>query len=245
MSFRFFGLVAGLLLLGAMPSQATMVYVTYTGTVGDPTNQSGATDTAGWFGPAGSNLMGARYEATFVFDVVFGPDNPANPMQNTVAGGSLLGNASPSLGATVRIGGHSLTLGGSYLGLALGENFGGSDGWTHQLHLTHDGPFRLSQEIYNNKGSASGLPASIDMPFTYAVMSGDTVVGGLVKSLGNDEYLTLLLRPDGLNVSLAAPAEVPLPAALPLFVTGLGALGLLGWWRGKRKAHAHADRVAA
>jgi len=25
------------------------------------------------------------------------------------------------------------------------------------------------------------------------------------------------------------PSETPLPAALPLFVTGLGALGLLGW----------------
>jgi hypothetical protein len=31
------------------------------------------------------------------------------------------------------------------------------------------------------------------------------------------------------------PAETPLPAGLPLFTTGLGALGLLGWFR-KRKA---------
>ena len=31
------------------------------------------------------------------------------------------------------------------------------------------------------------------------------------------------------------PNPVPLPAALPLFATGLGALGLLGWRR-KRKA---------
>jgi len=38
------------------------------------------------------------------------------------------------------------------------------------------------------------------------------------------------------NVSLST-SEVPLPAALPLFATGLGALGLLGWWR-KRKAQA-------
>jgi hypothetical protein len=30
-------------------------------------------------------------------------------------------------------------------------------------------------------------------------------------------------------------SEVPIPAALPLFATGLGALGLLGWRR-KRKA---------
>jgi hypothetical protein len=35
----------------------------------------------------------------------------------------------------------------------------------------------------------------------------------------------------------ALAAETPLPAALPLFATGLGALGLLGWRR-KRKAAA-------
>jgi hypothetical protein len=32
---------------------------------------------------------------------------------------------------------------------------------------------------------------------------------------------------------------VPVPAALPLFATGLGALGLIGWWR-RRKAQAAA-----
>ena len=35
------------------------------------------------------------------------------------------------------------------------------------------------------------------------------------------------------------PSNTPLPAALPLFATGLGALGLIGWWR-KRKAQAAA-----
>lgn len=35
----------------------------------------------------------------------------------------------------------------------------------------------------------------------------------------------------------AAPASTPLPAALPLFASGLGALGLLGWHR-KRKSTA-------
>jgi hypothetical protein len=34
----------------------------------------------------------------------------------------------------------------------------------------------------------------------------------------------------------------PLPAALPLFATGLGALGLLGWRR-KRTAHSVVCRV--
>ena len=34
-------------------------------------------------------------------------------------------------------------------------------------------------------------------------------------------------------------SDVPLPAALPLFATSLGVLGLLGW-RGKKKAAALA-----
>ena len=40
------------------------------------------------------------------------------------------------------------------------------------------------------------------------------------------------------SITLTFPSEVPLPATLPLFATGLGVLGLLGWWR-KRKAAAH------
>lgn len=42
-----------------------------------------------------------------------------------------------------------------------------------------------------------------------------------------------------LNVNAALIATTPLPAALPLFASGLGALGLLGWRR-KRKAQATA-----
>jgi hypothetical protein len=44
--------------------------------------------------------------------------------------------------------------------------------------------------------------------------------------------------PPGVNV-YDGLSQVPLPAALPLFATGLGALGLLGWRR-KRKGAATA-----
>jgi len=44
---------------------------------------------------------------------------------------------------------------------------------------------------------------------------------------------------DDMVVKIVDPpvSAVPLPAALPLFATGLGALGLIGWRR-KRKASA-------
>jgi hypothetical protein len=42
---------------------------------------------------------------------------------------------------------------------------------------------------------------------------------------------------DCFGLSAVPQCAVPLPAALPLFATGLGGLGLLGWRR-KRKASA-------
>ena len=45
---------------------------------------------------------------------------------------------------------------------------------------------------------------------------------------------TLIFFSTDLSVTLSA--ATPLPAALPLFVTGLGALGLLGWRRKKKAA---------
>ena len=38
------------------------------------------------------------------------------------------------------------------------------------------------------------------------------------------------------NFTPSTAAETPLPAALPLFATGLGALGLLGWRRKRKQA---------
>ena len=76
---------------------------------------------------------------------------------------------------------------------------------------------------------------------------------GFGDGLGGGEVLESSLQP-GLNGILQnhhiwfdpnlvvvppTPGDTPLPAALPLFATGLGALGLLGWRR-KRKAAALA-----
>jgi hypothetical protein len=75
-----------------------------------------------------------------------------------------------------------------------------------------------------------GSPATIDQDtFTINVMAPTT--GGNQGDNNNNQ------GDNNNNQGNADPAVTPLPAALPLFATGLGALGLLGWRR-KRKAQA-------
>ena len=63
---------------------------------------------------------------------------------------------------------------------------------------------------------------------------------GHARSLAEVSYLDFADPPQIHSVQLTGRVEpTPLPAALPLFATGLGALGLLGWRR-KRKAAAVA-----
>ena len=89
--------------------------------------------------------------------------------------------------------------------------------------------------------SASGLfgPTVVEGGTIYAGAANPSAIYTLSATDGSGTFLTNVsgantnfwgLAPD--NVSAA-----PLPAALPLFATGLGAMGLLGWWR-KRKAQA-------
>ena len=76
------------------------------------------------------------------------------------------------------------------------------------------------------------IPADFQLDIANAVdlfngINGSTIAG--------DSRITLLSIPIGDNYSGSLDLATPLPAALPLFATGLGGLGLLGWRR-KRKA---------
>jgi hypothetical protein len=84
----------------------------------------------------------------------------------------------------------------------------------------------FSANLYTDYG---GTTTSFDTPLFAGLISDDrfTSVSLAGTELGDGIFL------DDLYYGHAAP----LPAALPLFATGLGGLGLLGWYR-KRKAQA-------
>jgi len=62
---------------------------------------------------------------------------------------------------------------------------------------------------------------------------GFTSAAGGLAGLANDPGTAFA---NGTNLTFTAIAETPLPAALPLFATGLGAMGLIGWRRKKKAA---------
>jgi len=80
----------------------------------------------------------------------------------------------------------------------------------------------------DNNGAFSNLP-SLNVVASLTETGAMQEIGGYFGVAGNSIQVQ----------SGSAPAVTPLPAALPLFASGLGALGLLGWRR-KRKAPAAA-----
>ncbi len=85
--------------------------------------------------------------------------------------------------------------------------------------------------------SRTGEPVSFDVSDTSRFLMIDT-------SVRDDSPIGLELTailPDGLQVVIISDptpegvAETPLPATLPLFATGIGALSLLGWRRKQRR----------
>jgi hypothetical protein len=64
---------------------------------------------------------------------------------------------------------------------------------------------------------------------------GNGIATGSEQAVGNWQNLGVVAN--DLSEAVFTPVITPLPATLPLFATGLGALGLLGWRR-KRKAQA-------
>jgi hypothetical protein len=122
------------------------------------------------------------------------------------------------------------------------------------------GPPFLVQTIYNGaltlSGGGNGIGGSYTGTFQlFNDTSGGTIHADLTDLIGSGVLagytgfgtvdgtvaFSPILPPNGFDgtfdVTVSATLSNPLPAALPLFASGLGALGLLGWHR-KRKSVA-------
>jgi hypothetical protein len=178
--------------------------------------------------------VGDSYVTHYVFDTAIGTIINT-PTQNDIYGGADYGNASPVLSASVTINGHTVAVSGN----DNGEIWAQGNGRFYTIAQTYQ-PHTLDIYLYGFVQSLipSSIPTSVTVPFTYIVGSAgpnnygqgeyaliDSLTGRRTEILANIETLTV--------------SSTPLPAALSLFATGLGALGLLGWRR-KRKAAALA-----
>lgn len=84
----------------------------------------------------------------------------------------------------------------------------------------------LLRVLFEADAYSSGTYFFSDYSHTLNVYIDPTTPGADVVGLSGHDYAT--------------PAATPLPAALPLFATGLGGLGLLGWRRKRKNAAALA-----
>ena len=92
----------------------------------------------------------------------------------------------------------------------------------------NDQTFLLSDKMIFYSFDSNGAAADV------ALISGVTIPSTTLFTTENaDGSFVWVVPPPGTNI-YDGKSDTPLPAALPLFATGLGALGLLGWRR-KRK----------
>ena len=104
--------------------------------------------------------------------------------------------------------------------------------------------------------SGSGGPQTLTVPFNISIDTADTIsiLGGssLAFTVGNSIWdvvvnaLTIGPNPGGtMTANLMAtvtdpPGVTPIPGTLVLFASGIGLIGLIGWWKKQRDASAGA-----
>jgi hypothetical protein len=68
----------------------------------------------------------------------------------------------------------------------------------------------------------------------------DVTLGGLSESCGSNNCTAGTYYMSGTFDVLNGPTATPLPAALPMFASSFGAIGLFGWWRKRKNAASTA-----
>jgi PEP-CTERM motif len=196
MNTKFLSTTAVLAALAVTPASASVTAI-YTGTVY-------GYDNIGIFG--GGSLAGDSFVARYVFDPTLGGYQFSSPTQNSSYGGPALGGGSPIISASLTINGQTFDFLGDYFGEAAGANDGS---YSEQFHQADDGNWNTYMYNYIHNFTAT-LPASLGMPLSYTVGSGDYSGGGFQVSSG-----------------------VPEPATWAMLLIGFAGLGFAGYRRAR------------
>jgi hypothetical protein len=205
-------IVLGLITIGfASTASAVTMQATYTGTVID------GRDRTLLFG-SGGILDGLSYIATFVYDTDIG--RQSSPQFNQVYGGAAFGNPSPMLSSDITIGGMTFSFGGAHYGQATNSNDGAASYIYHAAQGASGTPFIYLYEYRDD------LAIPLDITSAFAVVGEGLVAPGFAYQGFFDfgaGYGALSID----SVKVTQISAVPLPASLPLVVSGLACLGLI------------------
>jgi hypothetical protein len=108
---------------------------------------------------------------------------------------------------------------------------------TYGFELTTSALVAVLSIEFKNPPSTSGSDPIVVGPYSYECFAFACTNGGPSEPSNTAGYDPAFTRYFTGGSASASTAATPLPAALPLFATGLGAIGLFGWRR-KRKAKA-------
>jgi hypothetical protein len=169
MNLKLLSAIATIALFAGSPAaRASIVVVTYAGTV------SNGFDYTGVFGTANADLTGGSYSVVYKFDTSKGQFQTDALSQHSFGSGA----ASPSLGATVTINGHSASIGGVTSADAYGYHGIGFATQTINVkddYFDPDHEVRFTQAGINNYDG--GLPGSFTSPFIFHLGAGDNSYG--------------------------------------------------------------------
>lgn len=103
------------------------------------------------------------------------------------------------------------------------------------------GLFGLTGEVVGNQVELFATSYGLnELSPSYLYEITDNLSFMTISQASGEGFTTLFSAPSGVDIRGVAFAPTPLPAALPLFATGIGALGLLGWRRKRKGAPALA-----
>ncbi len=209
------------------PASAIPMRAVYTGTVSDSYDE---TNTFG-YGTGRYVLDGLSYTLTFLFDPAApGIVRSTGATSDLAYGGPIYGfpNPGPMSSANLTINGHTETISPEWWGYAEVSNNSFSEYIAYDY--VNDGLHVVDSLLvtYAFDWSPAGTPNGLETPFTSNDLR-DTY--GQFQFVNADrgpatKYVWGSLSPQTLAVSRVS--AVPLPAALPLLVAGIAALGLVG-----------------